>query len=116
MSDLREGYEYIYCPIHKKRKLGQIKKGAKIDGEVLVFCNMCKHVVEVRTKDNDYILNDKDLNLIHSIIADYKCNLAKKQNELQNNISSSKHDQQELSNLRYLINEAEGLINKISEV
>lgn len=53
MSDLREGYEYIYCPTHKNKKLGQVKKGAVIKGEVLVFCNMCKHVVEVESKGKD---------------------------------------------------------------
>lgn len=46
MSDLKQGYEYIYCPTHKKHKLGQIKKGTRIDDEVLIFCNVCKHVVE----------------------------------------------------------------------
>lgn len=49
MSDLREGYQYIYCPTHTKTKLGQVKKGAKIDGEVLVFCTLCKHVVPVKS-------------------------------------------------------------------
>lgn len=53
MSDLREGYKYIYCPHHPKKKLGQIKKGTSIDGAVLVFCNLCKHVVEVESKGKD---------------------------------------------------------------
>jgi hypothetical protein len=53
MSDLREGYKYIYCPTHKNKKLGQIKKGTKIDGEVLVWCTLCKHVVPVTTIRED---------------------------------------------------------------
>lgn len=51
MSDLRQDYDYIYCPTHTNKKLGQIKKGVKVNGEVLVFCTLCKHVVEVKSKD-----------------------------------------------------------------
>lgn len=50
MCDLREGYKYIYCPTHKTKKLGQVKEDAIVDGQVLVFCSLCKHVVEVKNK------------------------------------------------------------------
>jgi len=52
MSDLRKGYKYIFCPIHVSKKLGQVKEDVKINGEVLVFCNLCKHVVEVKSEPN----------------------------------------------------------------
>ena len=50
MSDLREGYKYVFCPTHVNKKLGQVKKDLKINGEVLMFCAMCKHPVEVRNE------------------------------------------------------------------
>ncbi len=50
MNDLRAGYIYVFCPTHKNKKLGQVKQNMKIDGEVLMFCSMCKHPVEVKNE------------------------------------------------------------------
>lgn len=50
MSDLHKGYKYVCCPTHTNKKLGQVKVDAKLNGEVLMFCSLCKHVVEIKTE------------------------------------------------------------------
>ena len=48
MIELKEGYKNIYCPIHQNKKLGQVREDSKQDGEVLVYCKLCKHEVPVK--------------------------------------------------------------------
>lgn len=47
MIEVKEGYKLVCCPTHKHKVIGQVRIDSEQNGEVLIFCKLCNHVVPV---------------------------------------------------------------------